>query len=54
MFNEFSLEDSVITWAIMYENINKFQVCYLSDEFEAVRDTPKAHLLKKAGYWNPM
>ena len=47
MFNEFSLEDQVISWAIMYEGINKYQVCYLSDEFEAVTGYPKSDFIKK-------
>ena len=48
MFNEFSLEDNVITWAIMYEDINKYQVCYLSDEFESVTGYPRTNFIEKS------
>ncbi|MCF7791469.1 MAG: PAS domain-containing protein [Victivallales bacterium] len=48
MFNEFSLEDNVITWAIMYEDINKFQVCYLSNEFETVTGYPRSRFIEKS------
>ena len=48
MFNEFSLEDNVITWAIMYEDISKFQLCYLSDEFEAVTGYPKSEFVEES------
>ena len=47
MFNEFSLEDRVITWAIMYESIDKYQVCYLSDEFETVTGYPRTDFIEK-------
>jgi PAS domain-containing protein len=48
MFNEFSLEDNVITWAFMYEDINKFQVCYLSDEFETVTGYPRSNFIEES------
>ena len=47
MFNVFSIEDQLITWAIMYEGINKYQVCYLSNEFETVTGYPKSDFIKK-------